>query len=137
MIGYRITPENIISLKENEIFVYGDNMAHIHGAGAALQAMNFGAKYGEGFHIVGQTYGIPTKNKILQVLPLDIIQNFVIDFIEYIVKGNSNKVFLITKIGTGLSGYSNEDIAPLFKDVLELDNCYLPIEFINIIKQTK
>ena len=131
----KYTPENISVLEENQIFVYGDNMAHIHGAGAALQALKFGAKYYEGFHIVGQTYGIPTKNKMLNVLSLDVIQHFVDDFLVYIVGGNLDKEFLVTKIGTGLSGYSNEDIAPLFVNALNKKNCILPVEFVHIIIQ--
>lgn len=133
----KITPNNIISLKNNKIFVYGDNLGHIHGAGAALQALKFGAKHGKGLIIVGNTYGIPTKDKNYKVLKLEVIKYYVDDFIENIVKTNLDKTFLITKIGTGLAGYSSKDIAPLFKECLYLNNCTLPIEFIQILKQLK
>ena len=129
----KYTPENITELEKNEIFVYGDNEGHIHGAGAALQALKFGAIHGQGFRIIGNTYGIPTKSKIFFLLCLDEIKNYVDDFLSYIVKTNPDKNFLITKIGTGLSGYSIEDIAPLFERALFLPNCFLPEEFVNII----
>ena len=129
----KITFENIKVLKENEIFVYGDNLAHIHGAGAALQALKFGAIHGKGLTIIGNTYGIPTKDSKFNVLNLEEIKNQVDFFIENVLKANPDKIFLITKIGTGLSGYKNSDIAPLFKKCLEIENCTLPLEFIQIL----
>jgi hypothetical protein len=56
------TPENIQSLKSNEIFVFGSNTLGRHGAGAAKQAMKFGAKYGQARGLQGQTYAIVTKD---------------------------------------------------------------------------
>ena len=48
------TPEWIAELKPNEIFVFGSNLAGMHGGGAARVAMErFGA-------IWGQCYAIPT-----------------------------------------------------------------------------
>ena len=57
----RYTPERITSLAENEIFVFGSNLAGAHGGGAARLAYErFGAVWGEGVGLRGQTYAIPT-----------------------------------------------------------------------------
>ena len=66
----------ITKLEPNEIFCYGANLAGIHGAGAARQAMKFGAVYGR-FGLVGQTYGIPTKDRNLKTLPLSEIKHYI------------------------------------------------------------
>lgn len=59
-----ITPENIQTLKENEVFVFGSNLAGIHGAGAAKLAYEkFGAIKGQGFGLQGQSFAIPTKDE--------------------------------------------------------------------------
>ena len=69
----KYTPENIMHLEPNQIFVYGANEKGVHGAGAARLALRWGAKMGQ-YELVGQTYGIPTKDKKIQTLPLDKIQ---------------------------------------------------------------
>ena len=57
----RYTPERTTSLAENEIFVFGSNLAGAHGGGAARLAYErFGAVWGEGVGLHGQTYAIPT-----------------------------------------------------------------------------
>jgi hypothetical protein len=65
-----ISPDNIKELKDGEIFVFGSNLAGTHGAGAAKQALKFGAVYGEGNGRCGwSTYAIPTKDKNIKTLP--------------------------------------------------------------------
>ncbi len=78
----KFTPENIRHLAPNQIFVYGANEAYIHGAGAAKLAMKWGAKYGAA-GLVGQTYGIPTKDRQIYTLPLDKIQLHVNTFLSF------------------------------------------------------
>lgn len=139
----QITPDLITSLKPNEIFVFGSNLAGKHGKGAARTAChNFGAIYGQGFGEQGQSYAIPTKDFWFNVLKLDIIQIYVNVFIEY-AKQNQDKIFFVTEIGCGLAGYQPKDIAPLFKEVvgnvdninnIELKNVYLPQKFWNVLK---
>lgn len=125
---HRITIDNILTLKKNEVFVYGDNLAHIHGKGAAKQAMKFGAKYGLG-GFVGQTYGIPTKDKqIKKTLPLNQIKPFVDTFIDFAI-ANQHLTFLVTSIGCGLAGLKPKDIAPLFERAVEVNNIHLPERF--------
>ena len=129
----KFTPENITHLEPNQIFVYGANEKGVHGAGAARLALQWGAKMGQ-YGLVGQTYGIPTKNKKIQTLPLDKIQVHVHDFLA-LAFSHTEYEFLVTKIGTGLAGIPISDIAPLFKIIKTgvFDNVILPEEFYNYI----
>ena len=55
--------KKITALKENQIFVFGSNPKGSHGAGAAKTAIdNFGAIKGKGRGLMGQSYGLVTKN---------------------------------------------------------------------------
>lgn len=127
---FKVTAITITNLEPDEIFVFGDNEAGIHGAGAAKTALNkFGAVWGKHDSLQGSSYGISTKDKNLKVLPLNKIQLKVNKFIEC-AKNHPNKIFLVTLIGCGLAGYKPKDIAPLFKNAVDLDNVYLPIEFL-------
>ena len=129
----KYTPENIRHLAPNQIFCYGANAAGIHGAGAAKLALRWGAKMGQ-YGLVGQTYGIPTKDKKIQTLPLDKIQVHVNDFLATAFS-HPEYEFLVTKIGTGLAAIPISDIAPLFKAVKTgvFDNVILPKEFYDFL----
>ena len=98
-----------------QCFVFGSNTAGIHGAGAAQFAyQKNGAKYGLGYGHYGDSWAIPTKDEDIQSLPLDIIQCFVVGFLAYATcKRKMN--FMVTRIGCGLAGYKDEDIAPMFQ----------------------
>lgn len=122
------TTPHIVSLKENEVFVFGSNEAGIHGKGAAKTAIKWGAKYGTGYGLQGNTYAIPTKDKNIQTLSVDRIKPYVDIFIEF-VKEHPELTFLVTEIGCGLAGFKPKDIAPLFNEVKELENVHLPIKF--------
>ncbi len=125
------TPENITKLESNEIFVFGSNLAGRHGAGAALLALKkFGAISGQGYGLMGQSYGIATKDERIQTLSLDRIQVQVNKFLRF-AENNSEKTFLVTQIGCGLAGYSPKDIAPLFKGFSS--NVILPESFSKIL----
>ena len=125
----KYTPENITHLEPNQIFVYGANSAGIHGAGAAKLALKWGAKHGMA-GLVGQTYGIPTKDKKIQTLSLDKIQVHVHDFLA-LAFSHQEYEFLVTAVGTGLAGYHARDIAPLFKIIKTgvFENVILPEDF--------
>jgi hypothetical protein len=132
----RITPENITSISENEVFVFGSNLSGIHGKGAAKTALKWGAKWGQSNGIQGKTYAIPTKDAtIKRVLHIDEIKPFVDEFIEF-AKDNQNLVFYVTEIGTGLANHKKETIAPLFKEAISHQNIYLPKDFWNILSRT-
>ena len=129
----KYTPENITHLEPNQIFVYGANEKGVHGAGAARLALRWGAKMGQ-YELVGQTYGIPTKDKKIQTLPLDKIQVHVDNFLATAFS-HTEYEFLVSKIGCGLAGYRPEDIAPLFKIIKTgvFENVILPEEFYKYI----
>jgi hypothetical protein len=126
------TKQNIINLNKNEIFVFGSNLSGRHGKGAAKTALKWGAKYGQCCGIQGNTYAIPTKDKKMRTLPLNIIKNYINTFINY-AKNNNQKIFLVTEIGCGLAGYNPIDIAPLFKKSIIYKNIYLPESFWKIL----
>ena len=124
---------NINSLDHDEVFVFGSNLAGRHGAGAAKLAHNkFGAQYGYGKGITGQSYAIPTKDKDLRILSLREIKSYVEEFIEY-AKLNPNIHFLVTKIGCGLAGYTVIDIAPMFAKARFVQNIHLPLDFLRCL----
>lgn len=107
-----------------EIFVFGSNMAGRHGKGAALTALReHGAEYGNGWGRQGDSWAIPTKDVNLKVLPLHQIGFFVRTFIEYAVQ-NQDLIFNVTRVGCGLAGYKDDDIAPMFEKAPK--NCRLP-----------
>jgi hypothetical protein len=125
----RVTPQNIENLADNEVFVFGSNMAGRHGKGAAKTALKWGAKYGQGVGLQGRTYGIPTMNgSITRKLSLEVIGGYVDEFIGFAVR-NPEKTFLVTEIGCGLAGYDVNDIAPLFVRAIGVDNIHLPMRF--------
>ena len=135
------TPDPVKELLEGEVFVYGDNLKHYHGAGAAKAALKWGAKHYVGGQIVGQTYGIPTKeDNIKDIMSIDDIKAEIRRF-QALAAEHYDKVFLVTKIGCG---YANpyrkekggeerriEEIATLFRG--SPPNCVFPKEFKNYL----
>jgi hypothetical protein len=98
------------------IFVFGSNLAGIHGAGAAKYArLNYGAQLGVGIGRTGDSYAIPTKDRQIKTRSLGNIKLHVEDFIRY-AKLHPELVFKVTRIGCGLAGYKDEQIAPMFAD---------------------
>lgn len=128
--GNRITPEFITSLKENEIFVFGSNLSGNHGGGAALLAYRrFGAIWGQGVGLQGQSYGIPTMHG-----GLDAIEPYVNQFIAFAIQ-RQELFFLVTKVGCGIAGFTVNEIAPLFKDAMNVKNIALPQEFWDVLEK--
>lgn len=96
------------------IFVYGSNLAGIHGAGAARIAhKHYGAKWGDGVNPSGNSYPISTKDRKIQTLPLKTIEGFVDIFLLY-ARNRPTQEFKVTQIGCGLAGYTPAEIAPMF-----------------------
>lgn len=107
-----------------EIFVFGSNLAGRHGKGAALHALkHHGAIYHCGAGLQGNSYGIPTKGFALEVLGLGEIASNVMSFIRF-AGDHPEHTFNVTRIGCGLAGYQDHQIAPMFKDAPI--NCKLP-----------
>ncbi len=127
----RITPEHIESLSEGEVFVFGSNLRGMHGAGAARAALRWGAETGVGEGPSGSTYAIPTMfATAAEIAP------YVDRFIAY-ARRHPGLKFLVTKIGCGIAGFAASEIAPLFSAAAEVENIYLPAEFLEIITQLK
>ena len=124
----RITPDYITSLKLNEIFVFGSNLAGMHGGGAARMArLHFGAVLGNGDGPQGQSYAIPTMQG-----GVETIQPYVDKFISY-AKAHPEQTFLVTPIGCGIAGFMPDDIAPLFEKAICVENIHLPQSFWEIL----
>lgn len=124
----RITSNWIQELKPNEIFVFGSNLEGQHGGGAALLAYRkWGAVWGQGVGLQGQTYGIPTMHG-----GVEVIRPYVDEFIAF-AKAHLEYTFLVTEIGCGIAGFKPEEIAPLFRDAIPVGNICLPERFWQIL----
>ena len=117
----RTTSERITSLEPNEIFVFGSNLKGMHGGGAAYIAYRkFGAIMGQGVGLQGQSYAIPTMQG-----GVETIRPYVDEFIEF-AKQHLELTFLVTRIGCGIAGFTDDEIAPLFEAAHGIENIVLP-----------
>lgn len=124
----RVTPSWIDDLQENQVFVFGSNLAGMHGGGAARVArLRFGAVMGNGVGMQGRSYAIPTMQG-----GTETIRPYVNDFIAY-AKEHPELTFLVTPIGCGIAGFEPEDIAPLFKEASNVENIWLPKSFWEVL----
>lgn len=123
------TPNYIKSLKADEIFVFGSNLAGAHGGGAARIAVeDFGAIWGQGVGLQGQCYAIPTMQG-----GVETIKPYVDEFIEF-AKQHKELFFYVTRIGCGIAGFRDEEIAPLFAKAIDVQNIALPETFVSQLK---
>lgn len=123
-----VTPAKITRLLPGEIFVFGSNLAGIHGGGAARTArMYFGAIQGVGVGLQGQSYAIPTMQG-----GVETIRPYINQFIDMARLLPAYR-FLVTEIGCGIAGFNPIEIAPMFAEAALLDNVSLPERFIRII----
>lgn len=109
------------------VFVFGSNRRGIHGAGAAHHALIYhGAQpyKGEGYY--GNSYALPTKDQRIHTLGLPEITKHVDKFLAF-ARSNPQLEFKVTRIGCGLAGYRDQDIAPMFK--LAPNNCTFDSEW--------
>jgi len=129
----KITSENTQTLKSNEVFVFGSNLAGQHLGGAALLAKEkFGAELGVGEGMTGQCYALPTKDENIETLPIAEIHK-AIEQLRETVENNKDKFFIITAVGCGLAGYEAKDIAPMFENFINFENISLPQSFVDVI----
>lgn len=123
------TPYSINFLKPDEVFVFGSNLDGFHGGGAARAAVQrFGAIMGQGVGLQGQSYAIPTMQG-----GVETIKPYVDEFITF-AKAHPELKFYVTRIGCGIAGFRDEEIAPLFQDAIGVDNIILPKSFADIIE---
>jgi hypothetical protein len=132
MYNREYTPDRITELKQNEIFVFGSNLAGAHGGGAARLAYErFGAVWGQGVGLQGQSYAIPTMQG-----GVETIKPYVDEFIR-IAKTRPDLKFYVTQIGCGIAGFNVEEIAPLFQDAMRIENIILPKVFVVVLRSSQ
>lgn len=132
MYKREFTPERIESLQPQEIFVFGSNLGGYHGGGAAAIAMRkFGAIWGQGVGLQGQSYAIPTMQG-----GVETIKPYVDEFIAFATEHPELK-FYVTRIGCGIAGFRDEEIATLFAAALKLPQVILPESFVRLLEQGK
>lgn len=128
MYDREYTPERITELRPNEIFVFGSNLGGLHRGGAARIAHNrFGAIWGQGTGLQGQSYAIPTMQG-----GVETIAPYIDKFIEFASSHREYK-FYVTRIGCGIAGFTPYEIAPLFVKAIDLPNVILPKDFVEVI----
>ena len=129
MYSRAFTPDRIVSIKADEVFVFGSNLQGMHMGGAARLAYErFGAVWGQGVGLQGRSYAIPTMQG-----GVETIAPYVDGFLEFASKHPELK-FLVTRIGCGIAAFTPEEIAPLFSGALELANVILPKDFVDILQ---
>lgn len=122
------TPDKISELKADEVFVFGSNLDGMHGGGAAFVAWKqFGAVMGCGVGFRGQSYAIPTMQG-----GVETIKPYVDGFIAF-AKEHPELFFYVTRIGCGIAGFRDKEIAPLFREALGLENVCLPETFVKVL----
>ena len=120
----RITPERIEHLRPGQIFVFGSNLQGQHAGGAAAIAhARFGAVWGQGVGLQGQSYAIPTMQG-----GVETIKPYVDDFIDF-AHARPDLFFYVTRIGCGIAGFADAEIAPLFAAARTVPNICLPESF--------
>ena len=124
----RVTPPVVDHLSVDEVFVFGSNIHGDHNGGAAgLAWQRFGAIMGQAEGPQGQSYAIPTTTGN-QPLPLRDVARSVMQFISY-ARQNPQRMFYVTAIECGNAGFTPREIAPLWREAIELENVALPQEF--------
>lgn len=124
----RITPEQITELSMCEVFVFGSNLEGQHHGGAARMAYRrFGAEWGVGAGPTGQCYAIPTMHG-----GVEDIKPYVDDFVGYAMSHPDNR-FLVTRVGCGIAGFTDEEVAPLFRELRDTPNVCLPKNWLCIL----
>ena len=130
MYNREYTPEWINRLEPNEVFVFGSNLAGCHAGGAARVAcQHFGAVWGQGVGLQGQSYAIPTMQG-----GVETIAPYVDEFIEF-AKSHPDMTFLVTPIGCGIAGFTPDELAPLFVRAVDVENILLPKSFVDVLQQ--
>lgn len=152
------TPENITTLKPNEVFVFGANTAGGHGGGTAglaqrgttssnYTALPIGTKgkwseYGIVDKLMqgteGKSFGIVTKAATISGASLKIgakrsvTLSRIEESINALIKTaseNPSLKFLVTKFGTNMAGFSVQEMKSLLENKNLPDNIILPKEF--------
>jgi len=120
----------------NMIFVFGSNKSGMHIAGASKAALRRGAQWGISEGLTGTCYAIPTKESCNSFMDLKEVKIFIETFIKF-ANNNPGAHFMITQIGCGLSGFTKEEIAPMFKSVTyKKSNCFFDEQWKSLLPDT-
>ena len=132
----RVTPDYIDRLLPNQVFVFGSNILGYHTGGASGTARKkFGAKWGQAEGLQGASYAIPVDFG-KGVRKDNEVMESVSRFLTF-TKEHPELFFFVTRIGCGLGGYRDDEMAMFFKDTLELKNVCLPKSFVDALKGGK
>lgn len=123
----RLSPSRIRTLEPGEVFVFGSNVHGYHAGGAARAAvLRFGAVWGIGEGLQGQSYAIPTMEGMTNMA------HAVGRFTSF-ARQHQELRFLVTAIGCGIAGHTPDEVAPLFAQAAQLPNVYLPMDFWKVL----
>lgn len=107
----------ISSLKQNQIFIFGSNLAGNHAGGAARYAYdNFDAEWGVGEGLTGRCYAFPTLTKNMAQVSNTELKASRLNLYKT-ANDNPDKEFLLTKVGCGIAGFPEWRIKKLFTNV--------------------
>ena len=124
-----VTPDYIDRLARGEVFVFGSNLQGMHGGGAARTArLKFGAVMGQGVGLQGQSYAIPTMQG-----GVETIKPYVDEFLAF-ARAHRELLFYVTRIGCGIAGFHDREIAPLIAEALTMENVVLPESFVDVLQ---
>ena len=132
--GY--TPDYIDTLLSNQVFVFGSNALGYHTGGASGTARKkFGAVWGQAEGLQGQSYAIPVDYG--KGVRKDIEVKAAVDRFITFVKAHTELFFYVTRVGCGIAGYNDEEMAQFFKEALEMKNVSLPKSFVDALQGGK
>lgn len=130
------TPDYIDTLLSNQIFVFGSNALGYHTGGASGTARKkFGAVWGQPEGLQGQSYAIPVDfGKGVRKDPE--VKTAIDRFIDF-AKAHNELFFFVTRVGCGIAGYHDEEMAQFFREALNLNNVCLPKSFVDALSNGK
>ena len=132
-ISSRVTPRSVKGLRDNQVFVFGSNIAGRHSGAAAKQALlKWGAVWGLASGPQGRSYAIPTVSG--KANNVKLIEPYARQFAQY-ARDHRDKTFLVTAVGCGNAGFTAEQVAPFFRDCIDLSNVYLPESFWQVLRR--
>ena len=126
------TPDYIDALLPSQVFVFGSNALGYHTGGASRTARKlFGAVWGQAEGLQGQSYAIPVD--FGKGVRKDTEVKAAVDRFMDFAREHAELFFFVTRVGCGIAGYHDEEMAQFFKDALELKNVCLPKSFVDAL----
>ncbi|MGA9918755.1 MAG: SLOG family protein [Paraburkholderia sp.] len=94
----------------------------------------FGAERGIGEGLTGNAYALPTKDAELRTLPALTVLEGIERFLAF-AREHTELTFEVTRIGCGLAGFQDGQIAPAF--INAPSNCILPYRWQILLRKTE